>query len=548
MADSPLKKGGADQTPNPLTGQQFLQVLNVLFSTARIHLDNNQLLQDCAENFSELIDELLRVDDEINLLASVGCFYLQQEKVILQQNLSGLAGKLLRYFEKRQLDGLRFNRSTAYISHDEILSFVRILNRADQEEDPLYWLQSQLEDHNIQWVEIINTAQVQSLANIFMSSEEESPSSATGSGRTDESGQNRTGSPEKRQTIEASRGPDTNREKNRNTPGKKPVSARQRRRRRRTGKAVITYSYAMHSLHEVADRLNSNKAAGLGKSVQLVQNMVDMIINDDNVLLDLSTIRDYDDYTFTHSVNVSILSLCLGHRIGLSKVSLSRLGLSALFHDLGKIDIPKDILNKPTKLTDREFGIIKQHSINSVRRILKLRASYDRKASIILPPFEHHLRYDLSGYPKTPRKKPISLFGRIITIADVYDAITGPRVYRTSSMSPDRALGFMLKNAGKIFDPILLKVFINMLGIYPIGTVLEFENKEMGLVTQAPDETIAPDALWALLLKKNENGGFRKGAYLNLGTWNPDTGSFNRKIINTIHPAELGIQPAEFLL
>lgn len=542
MPDISSKKVAPPRKVVPLQGQRFLQALNALFSTAKIHLDNNLLLQNCAENFSKSIEELLQLDDEINLLASVGCFYLQQEKIFLQRNISGLARKLLGYFEKRQIEGLRFNRSAAYVSNEDILGFARLLNQAKDEKDPLFWLQSMLEEKNYHWVEIINTTQAQSLASIFSSTEGATPpGNQTGE---DVSGQKTT-----KARNEQSRNSTTGR-----VPGpqedsrKKPVSARRRRRRRRTSKAILTYSYAMHSLHEVAERLNSNKNAGLGKSVQLVQNMVDLVMNDDNVLLDLSTIRDYDDYTFTHSINVSILSLCLGHRIGLSKVSLSRLGLSALFHDLGKIDIPKDILNKPAKLTEKEFSVIKQHSINSVRRILKLRASYDRKASIILPPFEHHLRYDLSGYPKTPRKTPISLFGRIITIADVYDAITGPRIYRKSYMSPDKALGVMLKDSGAVFDPILLKVFINMLGIYPIGTVLFFENNEMGLVAQAPDETVDPEALWVLLLEKNENGGYRKGAYLNLGMWNPDTGTFNRRIIKTVHPADLGIQPTEFLL
>ncbi len=531
MPDLSAKKIAPPRKVAPLKGQRFLQVLNALFSTAKIHLDNNQLLQSCADNFSQSIEELLQFDDEINLLASVGCFYLQQEKVFLQRNLSGLTRKMLDYFEKRQIEGLRFSRSAAYVSHEDILSFARLLNQAKDEKDPLCWLQSTLEEKNYHWVEIINTTQAQSMASIFSNTEGATP---RGNQTTEgDSGQKTTDGPKT--------GPREDRRK-------KPVPAHRRRHRRRTRKAVLTYSYAMHSLHEVAERLNSNKAAGLGKSVQLVQNMVDLVMNDDNVLLDLSTIRDYDDYTFTHSINVSILSLCLGHRIGLSKVSLSRLGLSALFHDLGKIDIPKDILNKPAKLTEKEFSVVKQHSINSVRRILRLRASYDRKASIILPPFEHHLRYDLSGYPKTPRKTPISLFGRIITIADVYDAITGPRIYRKSYMSPDKALGFMLKDSGSVFDPILLKVFINMLGIYPIGTVLFFDNNEMGLVAQAPDETVDPEALWVLLLEENENGGYRRGAYLNLGMWNPDTGTFNRRIMKTVHPADLGIQPTEFLL
>eukprot|EP00362_Geleiidae_sp_MMETSP1317_P000883 CAMPEP_0201283660 /NCGR_PEP_ID=MMETSP1317-20130820/37106_1 /ASSEMBLY_ACC=CAM_ASM_000770 /TAXON_ID=187299 /ORGANISM="Undescribed Undescribed, Strain Undescribed" /LENGTH=124 /DNA_ID=CAMNT_0047600729 /DNA_START=167 /DNA_END=538 /DNA_ORIENTATION=- len=123
--------------------------------------------------------------------------------------------------------------------------------------------------------------------------------------------------------------------------------------------------------------------------MRLVQNMIDMVVNDNQIFLSLSTIRDYDDYTFTHSINVAILSVSLGHKIGLSKSSLETLSLSALFHDLGKIDIPHTILNKPDKLTEPEFQIIKQHSLDSVRRIIKLRTSRKKKISILLPPFKH---------------------------------------------------------------------------------------------------------------------------------------------------------------
>lgn len=547
MPEPPRPQLSPARTDDSLLGQRFLQTLNALVSTARIHLDNNQLLQKSVDNFAGIIEECLQLDDEINLLTSVGCFYLQQEKVGLQRNAAGLARKMLTYFRDRQIEGLRFKRSTAYVSREEILAFVRLLNQAKNEKDSSCWLQSMLEEKNFQWVELIDTSQAQSLAAIFADKTDAEPAApAARPARQKNADPGR--APSKQPMPATARPQGTAHERGSGQSENQKPAGRNRRHRRRTKKAVLTYSSAMHSLQDVSQRLAANKNAGLGKSVQLVQNMVDLIMNDDNVLLDLSTIRDYDDYTFTHSINVSILALCLGHRIGLDKVMLSRLGLSALFHDLGKIDVPREILNKPGKLTTEEFGIIQQHSIYSVRRILRLRASYDRKASIMLAPFEHHLRYDLTGYPKTPRKKPVSLFGRIITIADVYDAVTAPRVYRDSYLSPDKALGLMLKDSGTMFDPILLKVFINMLGIYPIGTILVFANDQIGIVAHAPDETVAPEALWVLLLEKTENGGYRKGRYENLGVWNPETEMFNRKVYQTLHPADLGIQPAEFIL
>jgi len=523
----------------PLIGQRFLQALNGLVSTARIHLDNNVLLQRCADEFHSVIEELLSGDDEINLLAAMGSLYLQQQKIMLERSAAGLGRKILAYFEKREIEGLRFNRGAAYVSYTDLLVFIRLLNRAGQEDSPLDWLQEQLDKKGFQWVELIDTSRAQSLAALFAVTRDEDRTGEKASPVRETTSEPAQHGPRGQQGVaEAGKG---------GTTTAVPASNRKRRRQRRTAKAVRTYSYALHSLKEVADKITDNRATGLGQSVQMVQHMVDMVINDDNVLLDLSTIHDYDDYTFTHSVNVCILSLCLGHRIGLSKVPLARLGLCALFHDIGKLDVPHAILNKPGKLEDHELRIIQQHSLNSVRRILKLRASYDRKAGILVPPFEHHLRYDLSGYPKTPRKRPVSLFGSIITIADVYDAISAPRVYRSSFMSPDQALGFMLEKAGSLFHPILTKVFINMLGLYPIGTVLVFDREELGLVCHPPDETIHPEGLWAVLLVK-EGKSWRKGEYLYLGEKDSGGQGLKRKVLRTMHPADLGIQPALFLL
>jgi HD-GYP domain-containing protein (c-di-GMP phosphodiesterase class II) len=535
----------ASGTPDPLMGQRFLQALNGLISTSKIHLDNNKLLLEAVHHFAKAIEECLLFDDEINLIAAVGGFYLQQEKVGLQRNALGLSKKLLHYFSNRQIEGLRFKRSTAYVSRSDIITFIRLLNKAKNENNPAHWLFSQLEENRFNWVELIDTSQAQSIASIFEADNADSPVSG---GSRIEPGKAISAKPTTKRPSQKEKAQNISTKKSSPPRKKRSETPLHRQRKRRARKAVLTYSSAMHSLQDVAKRLASNKNAGMGKSVQLVQNMVDLIMNDDNVLLDLSTIRDYDDYTFTHSINVSILSLCLGHRIGLSKVLLSRLGLSALFHDLGKIDIPKDVLNKPGKLNTDEFKIIQNHSIYSVRRILRLRASYDRKAGIMLAPFEHHLRYDLGGYPKTPRKIPISLFGRIITIADVYDAVTAPRIYRKTYMSQDKALGLMLKDSGTIFDPILLKVFINMLGIYPVGTVLVLDNGQLVLVAHPPEDAEDQGALWGMQLKRKKNGGYRKGKYINLGNWNPDTKSFNQHIQQTHHPADLGIQPAEFIM
>jgi len=211
------------------------------------------------------------------------------------------------------------------------------------------------------------------------------------------------------------------------------------------------------------------------------------------------------------------------------------------------VEVPYEILNKAGKLTNKEREEIEKHPLSSVRQIIKLRASSGLKAKILLPPFEHHLKYDLSGYPRAYRKKPVSLFGRILAIADVYDAMTSPRVYRSRLISPDRALGLMLKGAGKDFDPILLKVFINMLGIYPIGTLLRLDTGEVGLVNGTPGESHRGRPP-VLLLASDGKGGLKKVKTVNLAQRDPKTGAFRRNVKATFHPSSIGIQPAEFLL
>jgi HD-GYP domain-containing protein (c-di-GMP phosphodiesterase class II) len=385
--------------------EEFIRTFYKLIQLAKIHEDNNQMLLECIKEFMQVI-RLLVDDDQITLQISRGNIYLQDEKLRYRRETDSLTNNLFRYLEKRNLSGLCFLSDIQDASAKEIIEFSRTLNTAEQQEDPLKWFVQQLETQGVAWVEVVY--------------EQDAP-------------------PEEHLAEDD------------------PQDQVQKRKER----ARTSYFHALDSLTEVAEKISCQKKVGVRKSLRVIQNMVDLVMEDEPILLGLSTIRDYDDYTFTHSVNVAILSMCLGQRIGLSRTSLHRLGICGLFHDLGKLDIPIEIIHQAGKLNQREFEEIKKHTIHSVAQIIKLEAPHDLKAKILLPPFEHHLKYDLSGYPKTNRKKSVSLFGRIITLADVFDAITSPRVYRNIAFTPDQALNIMLDGAGTDFDPILLKIFIN---------------------------------------------------------------------------------------
>jgi len=312
-------------------------------------------------------------------------------------------------------------------------------------------------------------------------------------------------------------------------------------------KARNTYFHALSSVKDVVQRVSVQGHAGIRKAKRMVQNMVDCLSQNESLFLCLSTIKDYDDYTYAHSVNVAVLSLCLGNRIGFSRTSLEHLGICGLFHDLGKVDIPHEILAKPGHLTEDEWHQMQNHPMSSVRQILKLHASHDLKSKIVLAPFEHHIKFDLSGYPHVLFKNKVSLFGRILQIADVYDAITSPRAYRSTFLSPDQAINFMMKSAGKDFDPVLLKVFAIMMGTYPVGSLLELDTGEWGIVSDYPMES-GGHLPRIVLLQKESDGSYKRGETIDLSEKDPHTGSLRRNVVKSLNAAAQGIQSASFLL
>jgi HD-GYP domain-containing protein (c-di-GMP phosphodiesterase class II) len=472
--------------------EDFIRTFYRLVHMTKIHEDNNLLVMKCIQDFRQVIGPLLVDDDSITIKVSRKNIYLQEKKFQYRREIESLVNNLLDYLEKRTIQGIRFSIDIQDASDKEIIAFSRSLNNAEQQTDPLSWIVQEIESQGLIWAEVI---------------EEQDTSFG-----------------------EEPQGTDL-----------------QDQVQERKEKARKAYFYALDSLKEVAEKISFKKKVGVRKCTRVIQNMVDLVIEDEPVILGLSTIRDYDDYTFTHSINVAILSMCLGQRMGLSRKSLHRLGLCGLFHDLGKLDIPIEIIQKPKKLSQSEFDEIKKHTIYSVTQIIKLHAPLDLKARILLPPFEHHMKYDLSGYPKTKRKKSVSLFGRVITIADVFDAITSPRIYRNSAFSPDQALSRMLGGAGTDFDPILLKIFINMLGVYPIGSLLELDTGEIGLVMDNGKKIDGARPM-VLLLTTDSQGSYAKGEAVDLAERDAQSGAFRRNIVKSIHPSTQGIQPAEFLI
>lgn len=466
--------------------EEFLHNFYSLSQTVRIHSENHTLVLERIEKFSESINSCME-NESLTFKISNDQLYVDDEKLPYNRTTKNLFDNIIRYYDTRDLDGVRLLESVKQASAQELLAFTRLLNISGQQPEPLAWLKDGLAAENIEWVELIK----------------------------------KTERPQDEKSYKS--------------------KAERRERARRD------YTYAKASVEEIAQKIKEGKGAvGVRKTVRVVQDMVTNLIEDDEVYSAISTLRVFDDYIYTHSVNVAMLSMCIGRRINLSRRNLVNLGMCALLHDLGKIEIPNEVLHKKEKLDDSELKLIEEHSLNSSRLMLKLKASPDSKARILVPMFEHHLKYDLSGYPHVDWKKPLTLFGKIISIADKYDSLTSSRAYRKFLLSPDRALGYMFDRAGKDYDPILIKVFINIMGVYPVGTLMKLDTDELALVVSSPSRDFSKRPLVCILEKEGE-GSYKKKEIINLDERDTETGNYVRDIIETYHPASLGIQPVQHI-
>lgn len=305
-----------------------------------------------------------------------------------------------------------------------------------------------------------------------------------------------------------------------------------------------TYFNAVSFTKGVMNRIKSGEKVSIKKAKRVVESIVDIMLEQDEFLIAMTAIKDYDEYTYHHSVNVSILSVTLGHRLGLGKKALTELGLVALFHDIGKLEVPPEILNKPTNFNEDEWAIIKKHPIWSLMAILKLKGidSLSIRAAIVA--FEHHLNYDITGYPKLSRLVKTDLYTRVVSIADQYDGMTSSRVYARIAMAPDKALSVMTERAGTQIDPLLFKFFVNMIGFFPIGSLVLLDTKELGLVYG--NNTAFPDRPRVMIVT-DSNGNRIEGHAADLSE-KDGSGRYLRKIIKTIDPNKYSINLADYLL
>jgi putative nucleotidyltransferase with HDIG domain len=209
----------------------------------------------------------------------------------------------------------------------------------------------------------------------------------------------------------------------------------------------------------------------------MIDGLAQAVAQNRTALLALTTLKSYDNYTFTHMVNVAILTMGQARGLGIDGPLLREFGLAALMHDIGKVRTPLEILNKPDKLTDEEFTIMKRHVVDGAE-ILRQTPEIPTLAPVVA--FEHHLRLDGTGYPLV-RRPSLNLGTMICGIADVYDAMRSQRSYQKAHAS-ERILEVLKRNDGTQFDQHLVRRFVQLLGIYPAGNLVKLDTGEVGVV------------------------------------------------------------------
>ncbi|OGP73323.1 MAG: hypothetical protein A2V86_16445 [Deltaproteobacteria bacterium RBG_16_49_23] len=313
---------------------------------------------------------------------------------------------------------------------------------------------------------------------------------------------------------------------------------------REVGKKV--FFETIGTLKEVITHIKGKQHADVRKLKRLVRKAVHLVMEDESILLGMTTIKNYDEYTFNHSVNVAIYSLAMGRRLGFSRGILSELGITAMLHDIGKSKIPLDVLNKPGALSDEEWGQMKKHPLAGVEIVLNLKQLGEVNTKMVIGIFDHHLKNDLSGYPKLFRKKRVSLFGRIIQIVDAYDAMTTPRIYKKVPYTPEQALAVMLKERDVHFDSVLLKMFIGLVGVYPIGSLVLLDTHEMGIVFKPNTDPQWMDRPQVVLVERDKRGKGKKDL-VDLTEKNGGNG-FKRSIVKALDPNKYHIDIAKYFL
>ena len=304
--------------------------------------------------------------------------------------------------------------------------------------------------------------------------------------------------------------------------------------------AQRVYATAVETAETLWQAAKAGEQPDPGAARKIIDGLARLVSQDRTSLMALTALKKYDNYTFTHMVNVSALAMAQARALNLDGTLLREFGFAALMHDIGKVNTPLEVLNKPDKLTKEEFDIMKRHVVDGAH-ILRRTPEMPALAPIVA--FEHHLKQDLSGYPEKIGSRKLNLCTMIVSIADVFDALRSTRPYR-KGLATDRIRNIMGEQGNPAFNQVLLKRFVNLMGLFPVGNLVRLSTEELAVVTaEHPSDPFRPQVKII-----SDSKGERLEEPLLTNTWERDSrGEHPRAVVEAVDPEPLGIDPLAYL-
>jgi putative nucleotidyltransferase with HDIG domain len=300
------------------------------------------------------------------------------------------------------------------------------------------------------------------------------------------------------------------------------------------------YNTAVSRAQSLWDQATAGDKPDPAVARRIIDSLAGIVTQDRTSLMALTALKKYDNYTFTHMVNVASLAMAQARALNLEGPLLREFGFAALMHDIGKVHTPPEVLNKPGKLTDEEFRIMKRHVIDGAH-ILRRTPEMPALAPIVA--FEHHLKQDMSGYPENVGHRQLNLCTMIVSIADVFDALRSNRPYR-EGLATSRVRSIMAEKENPAFNQVLLRRFVNLVGMFPIGTIVRLNTDEIGVVTaEHPEDPFRPQ----VKILFDERGEKMEDPFL-ANTWERDArGEYPRAVVESVDPDSVDLDPLSVL-
>jgi HD-GYP domain-containing protein (c-di-GMP phosphodiesterase class II) len=462
------------------TEEQLLNLFFVLYKTSRILEQNNETFMKQLDNFMSLFHAATAERPEL-IIKTVGGHYFVGDRMVRfnDQGLSG-AADIVSEWKKMGLGGVCFD---ADIGPDEIAGFFKFISSVKPDDNNLESVVQRLNSAGLMQIRLLSTQE----------EDEESP-----------------------------------------------VTEEERQKFRQM--ARTTFFKAMSTVQEVVASARDGEDINVAKTKRVVHGLIDHITRDEQSLIELTAIRDFDDYTYIHSTNVTIYALTIGIRMELDRARLSQLGFSALFHDVGKVRLPQDLIRKPDAFDENDWVQMQRHPLLGAKTILRNLKLDTHTARAARTAFEHHINNDFTGYPTLHYdRRPPNLFSRIVSVVDTFDALTSGRVYLRNNLTPDAVLKKMRFQMKAKFDPFLLKIFNDIIGIYPAGSLVLLTTDEIALVlTNNENEPLRP----YVKIVGDRGGLIPEPIWADLS----QAEHAHRKLVRQIDPERYGLNIRDFVL